>query len=79
MAGSVVIDGRLLAFTALSRAMARRGYTISRSGLSKIFKGTRDPSFRTLTGIAETLGLGLDATVDLIQRVRDGKCYRVGY
>ena len=79
MAGSVVIDGKLLAFSAISRQLALRGVRLSRQALSMIFMGKRNPSFPHFKAIADVLGLTLDQLDDLIERVRAGKFYRVGY
>jgi transcriptional regulator with XRE-family HTH domain len=79
MAGSVVIDGKLLAYAAISRKLALRGVRLSRQAIHMIFTGKQNPRYAHFKALAEVLGLTLDELDDLIERVRAGKFYRVGY
>jgi len=74
-----VIDGKLLSYTAIQRAMALRGRSITRFAIAQFFSGLNDPSLKTFVVMAEALGMSLDEMYDLLQRVRRGEYYEVGY
>jgi len=79
MAKGKVIDGKLLCFAALARAMELRGHPITRVSLHEFFMGKKDPRLRTFVVMAEALGMTLDQAYDLLLRVRRGEYYEVGF
>ena len=77
-----VINGKLFVLAELHRRLTAMGVDISKTALHRYFSERPDyridPSFKRFRAIAAALGLSLDETAALIDRVRAANCRRVG-